>query len=202
MGLKAFFDLLDDIEVVGEAADGSEGVAVARRLKPDVVLMDLLMPNMDGITAIGRIKEERPETEIVTMTSFIEEEKVTAALEAGASGYVLKDAEAEEVAQAIRAAFHGEVHLDPQVARLLAQRMRSKKSEPELAEPLTDREKEVLALLARGLSNKEIAQRLVISPKTVANHVEHIYSKIGVSSRAAATLYATQHGLMGNYEPA
>ena len=116
MGLRAFFDLLPDIDVVGEASDGSEGVAMARRLTPDVVLMDLLMPNMDGVTAIGRIKAELPETEIVTMTSFIEEEKVTAALEAGASGYVLKDAEAEEVAQAIRAAYAGEVHLDPQVA--------------------------------------------------------------------------------------
>ena len=125
MGLRAFFDLLPDIEVVGEASDGSEGVAMTRRLTPDVVLMDLLMPNMDGVTAIGRIKAELPETEIVTMTSFIEEEKVTAALEAGASGYVLKDAEAEEVAQAIRAAYAGEVHLDPQVARLLAQRMRA-----------------------------------------------------------------------------
>ena len=122
-----FFDLQPDIEVVGEAADGSEGVAMARRLEPDVVLMDLLMPNMDGITAIGRIKAERPETEIVTMTSFIEEEKVTSALEAGASGYVLKDAEAEEVAAAVRAAYAGEVHLDPAVARLLAQRMRNRK---------------------------------------------------------------------------
>src|SRR3954464_11454643 len=153
MGLRAFFDLLDDIEVVGEASDGSEGVAMARRLTPDVILMDLLMPNMDGVTAIGRIKAERPETEIVTMTSFIEEEKVTAALEAGASGYVLKDAEAEEVASAVRAAYAGEVHLDPAVARLLAQRLRTKKTEPDLAEPLTDREKEVLALLGRGLSN-------------------------------------------------
>jgi len=106
-GLRVFFDLQPDIEVVGEAADGSEGVAMARRLQPDVILMDLLMPTMDGITAIGRVKAERPETEIVTMTSFIEEDKVTAALEAGASGYVLKDAEAEEVAAAVRAAFAG-----------------------------------------------------------------------------------------------
>ena len=145
MGLRVFLDLQDDIEVVGEAADGSEGVAMARRLEPDVVLMDLLMPNMDGVTAIGRIKAERPDTEIVTMTSFIEEEKVTAALEAGASGYVLKDAEAEEVAAAIRAAYAGEVHLDPAVARLLAQRMRNRKSpDDELVEPLTEREKDVL----------------------------------------------------------
>src|SRR5512143_2447846 len=139
-GLRVFFDLQPDIEVVGEAADGSEGVAMARRLEPDVILMDLLMPNMDGITAIARIKAERPETEIVTMTSFIEESKVTAALEAGATGYVLKDAEAEEVAAAVRAAYAGEVHLDRAVARLLAQRMRSRK-EPEPVEPLTDRER-------------------------------------------------------------
>ena len=134
-GLRVFLDLQPDIEVVGEAADGSEGVAVARRLEPDVVLMDLLMPNMDGITAIGRIKEERPETEIVTMTSFIEEEKVTAALEAGASGYVLKDAEAEEVAAADprrlcrrgpprsgRRAPAGPAHAQPQVPRRRARR--------------------------------------------------------------------------------
>src|SRR3954465_5148164 len=164
MGLRAFFDLQPDIEVVGEAADGSEGVAMTRRLTPDVVLMDLLMPNMDGITAIGRIKAELPETEIVTMTSFIEEEKVTAALEAGASGYVLKDAEAEEVAQAVRAAYAGEVHLDPQGARLLAQRMRARKSgEGQPVEPLTDREKDVLNLLGQGMSNKEIGTALFIT---------------------------------------
>ena len=115
---------------------------MARRLEPDVVLMDLLMPNMDGVTAIGRIKAERPETEIVTMTSFIEEEKVTAALEAGASGYVLKDAEAEEVAAAVRAAYAGEVHLDPAVARLLAQRMRSRKTPDEGARRAADRPRE------------------------------------------------------------
>ena len=148
-GLKVFFDLQPDIEVVGEAADGSEGVAMARRLEPDVVLMDLLMPNMDGVTAIGRIKAERPETEIVTMTSFIEEEKVTSALEAGASGYVLKDAEAEEVAAAVRAAYAGEVHLDPAVARLLAQRMRDRKSPQGRARRAADRPREGRAPPAR-----------------------------------------------------
>ena len=162
MGLRMFFELQPDIEVVGEATDGSEGVAMARRLEPDVILMDLLMPNMDGVTAIGRIKAERPVTEIVTMTSFIEEEQVTAALEAGASGYVLKDAEAEEVAAAVRAAYNGEVHLDPAVARLLAQRMRNRKSPDEsLVEPLTDREKDVLNLLGQGMSNKEIGTSAV-----------------------------------------
>jgi DNA-binding NarL/FixJ family response regulator len=197
MGLRAFFDMLDDIEVVGEASDGSEGVAMTRRLKPDVVLMDLLMPNMDGITAIGRIKAEMPEVEIVTMTSFIEEEKVTAALEAGASGYVLKDAEAEEVAKAIRAAFAGEVHLDPAVARLLAQRMRQKKSPAEeLVEPLTDREREVLGLVAHGMSNKEIAAKLFITERTARTYVSNILGKLGLASRTQAALWAVDHKMV------
>ncbi len=194
MGLRAFFDLQDDIAVVGEASDGSEGVAVVRRTHPDVVLMDLLMPNMDGLTAIGRIKQELPQTEIVAMTSFIEEEKVTAALEAGASGYLLKDAEAEEVAQAIRAAYHGEVHLDPQVARLLAQRMRARR-EPEPVEPLTEREKDVLRLLGQGLSNKEIGARLFITERTARTYVSNILGKLGLQSRTQAALWAVEHKL-------
>jgi DNA-binding NarL/FixJ family response regulator len=194
MGLRAFFDQLDDIEVVGEASDGSEGVALARRYKPDVVLMDLLMPNMDGITAIGRIKAELPETEIVTMTSFIEEDKVTSALEAGASGYVLKDAEADEVAQAIRAAYAGEVHLDPAVARLLAQRMRNKKSPTDdLVEPLTDREKDVLRLLGQGMSNKDIGTALFITERTARTYVSNILGKLGLASRTQAALWAVEH---------
>jgi DNA-binding NarL/FixJ family response regulator len=196
MGLKAFFDLLDDIEVVGEASDGSEGVAAARRLLPDVVLMDLLMPNMDGVTAIGRIKAELPETEIVTMTSFIEEEKVTAALEAGASGYVLKDAEAEEVAAAIRAAYAGEVHLDPAVARLLAQRMRTNKDRAdEPVEPLTEREKDVLRLLGQGMSNKDIGATLFITERTARTYVSNILGKLGLASRTQAALWAREHKL-------
>jgi DNA-binding NarL/FixJ family response regulator len=196
MGLRTFFDMLDDIEVVGEASDGSEGVAMARRLMPDVVLMDLLMPNMDGVTAIGRIKAEMPECEIVTMTSFIEEEKVTSALEAGASGYVLKDAEADEVATAIRAAFGGEVHLDPQVARLLAQRMRQKKDPAEqLAEPLTERERDVLRLLGQGRSNKEIGAELFITERTARTYVSNILGKLGLASRTQAALWAVEHRL-------
>jgi DNA-binding NarL/FixJ family response regulator len=196
-GLKVFFDLQPDIEVVGEAADGSEGVAMARRLEPDVVLMDLLMPNMDGVTAIGRIKAEKPEIEIVTMTSFIEEEKVTAALEAGASGYVLKDAEAEEVAAAVRAAYAGEVHLDPAVARLLAQRMRDRKSpKNELTEPLTDREKDVLRLLGQGMSNKDIGATLFITERTARTYVSNILGKLGLASRTQAALYAVEHKLV------
>ena len=196
MGLRTFFDMLDDIEVVGEASDGSEGVAMTRRLKPDVVLMDLLMPNMDGVTAIGRIKAEMPETEIVTMTSFIEEEKVTAALEAGASGYVLKDAEADEVAAAIRAAYAGEVHLDPAVARLLAQRMPSKKDPAaDLAEPLTDRERDVIRLLGQGRSNKEIGAELFITERTARTYVSNILGKLGLASRTQAALWAVEHKL-------
>jgi DNA-binding NarL/FixJ family response regulator len=195
MGLRAFFDLQLDIEVVGEAADGSEGVAMARRLEPDVVLMDLLMPKMDGVEAIGRIKAERPETEVVTMTSFIEEEKVTAALEAGATGYVLKDAEAEEVAAAVRAAFAGEVHLDRAVARLLAQRMRARR-EPEPVEPLTDREKDVLRLLGQGMSNKEIGAELFITERTARTYVSNILGKLGLQSRTQAALWAVEHKLV------
>jgi len=194
-GLRTFFDLLDDIEVVGEAADGSEGVAMARRLKPDVVLMDLLMPNMDGLTAIGRIKTEDPEIEVVAMTSFIEEEKVTAALEAGATGYLLKDASADEVAAAIRAAVAGEMHLDPQVTRLLAQRMRAKPA-PDPVEPLTERERDVLRLVARGMSNKEIAYELGIAEGTARTYVSNILGKLELTSRTQAALYAVEHKLV------
>jgi DNA-binding NarL/FixJ family response regulator len=183
------------MEVVGEAGDGEEAVALADRLQPDVVLMDLLMPKMDGLTAIATIKQAHPEVEIVAVTSFIEEEKVTSALEAGASGYLLKDADAEEVASAIRDAFAGEVHLDPAVARLLAQRMRSRKVE-EPVEPLTAREKEVLAQLARGASNKEIAYQLSITERTARTHVSNILGKLGLASRTQAALYAVEHKLV------
>jgi DNA-binding NarL/FixJ family response regulator len=202
MGLRTFFELVDDIEVVGEASDGSEAIAVARRLRPDVILMDLLMPAMDGITAIGRIKDELPETEIVAMTSFIEEEKVTAALEAGASGYLLKDAEAEEVADAVRSAFNGEVHLDPAVARLLAQRMRDRRAKPdEPAEPLTDRERDVMRCLGRGMSNKEIAAELFITERTARTYVSNILGKLGLASRTQAALWAVEHKLVDQPEP-
>ncbi len=194
-GLRAFFDLQDDIAVVGEAGDGSEGVAMTRRLEPDVVLMDLMMPVMDGVTAIGRIKEERPETEVVTMTSFIEESKVTAALEAGATGYVLKDADAEEVAAAVRDAFHGEMHLDRQVARLLAQRLRAR-HEPEPVEPLTERERDVIRLLGQGMSNKEIGAVLFITERTARTYVSNILGKLGLQSRTQAALWAVEHRIV------
>ena len=194
-GLRGFLELLDDVTVVGEAEDGRQAVAAVDRLEPDVVLMDLVMPELDGIGAIGAIKAARPETEIVALTSFIEEEKVTAALEAGASGYLLKDAEADDVASAVRAAHAGEVHLDPAVARLLAQRMRARR-EPELVEPLTDREKEVLGLVGKGLANKEIAYRLGITERTARTHVSNILGKLGLASRTQAALWAVDHKLI------
>jgi DNA-binding NarL/FixJ family response regulator len=197
MGLRMFFDLQADIVVVGEATDGAEAVATARRLVPDVILMDLLMPTMDGITAIGLIKADQPEIEIVTMTSFIEEEQVTAALEAGASGYVLKDAEAEEVAAAVRAAHAGEVHLDPAVARLLAQRLRARPAPGNaLVELLTDRETDVIRLLGRGMSNKEIGAALFITERTARTYVSNILGKLGLASRTQAALYAVEHKLV------
>jgi len=194
-GLRGFLDLLDDIQVVGEAENGRQAVDLAARLTPDVVLMDLLMPELDGLGAIAAIKATHPEIEIVALTSFIEEEKVTTALEAGASGYLLKDADADEVASAVRAAHNGEVHLDPAVTRLLAQRMRARRTAPEPVEPLTDRELEVLGLLGKGSSNKEIATALTITERTARTHVSNILGKLDLSSRTQAALYAVERGL-------
>jgi len=194
-GLRGFLDLQEDMEVVGEASDGGQAIALADSIQPDVVLMDLLMPNVDGLTAIASIRASHPDTDIVAVTSFIEEEKVTAALEAGASGYLLKDASADEVADAIRAAFAGEVHLDPQVARVLAQRMRARREEP-LTEPLTAREQEVLRLLAHGAANKEIAADLSITERTARTHVSNILGKLGLASRTQAALWAVEHKMV------
>ena len=189
-GLRSFFDLLGDIEVVGEAEDGRRAVALAEALAPDVVLMDIVMPAMDGIAAIAEIKRRWPDTEIVALTSFIEEGRVAAALEAGASGYLLKDAEADDVAAAVRRAHAGETHLDPQVARLLAGRVRGPGA---LAQPLTEREREVLRLVARGHSNKEIATLLDITERTARTHVSNILSKLDLASRTQAALWAIEH---------
>jgi DNA-binding NarL/FixJ family response regulator len=196
-GLRGFLELQDDIEIVGEAGNGRQGVEAAHALRPDVVLMDLLMPELDGVGAITAIKADLPEVEVVALTSFVEEARVTAALEAGASGFILKDADADDVADAIRAAHRGEVHLDPQVASLLARRVRERAAAvANPAEPLTDREREVLGLVARGMSNKAIAERLAITERTARTHVSNILGKLGLASRTQAALYAVEHGMV------
>ena len=183
------------MEVVGEAADGAVAIALADSTAPNVVLMDLLMPNVDGLTALRAIPETHPEIDIVAVTSFIEEDKVTTALEAGASGYLLKDAGADEVAKAIRAAYAGEVHLDPQVARVLAQRLRARR-DAEPVEPLTAREIEVIQLLGKGAANKEIATELSITERTARTHVSNILGKLGLASRTQAALWAVEHNML------
>ena len=194
-GLRGFFELLDDIEIVGEAEDGRRAVELVEALHPDVVLMDLLMPVMDGIAATAEIKERFADVEVVALTSFIEEERVTAALEAGADGYLLKDADADDVAVAVRRAHAGEVHLDPQVARLLARRIRTRRDDAPQHEPLTDREREVLSLVAKGHSNKEIAALLDITERTARTHVSNILGKLDLASRTQAALWAIEHRL-------
>ncbi len=198
-GLRAYLRLVDDIEMVGEAADGRGALDALARAKagsglPDVVLMDLVMEPMDGIAATAAIKERYPEVEVVAVTSFSEEDKVHAALEAGAAGYLLKDAEAEEIAAAIRSAQRGEVHLDPAVARQLTASLRRGPTE-DPRDLLTDREREILLLVARGQANKEIAAELVISERTARTHVSNILTKLGLSSRTQAALWAVREGL-------
>ena len=198
-GLRSYLALVDDIEIVGEAADGQAALdwlarAAASGGLPHVVLMDLVMKPMGGLQAARRIKERYPEVEVVAVTSFFEEDKVHAALEAGAAGYVLKDAEADEVAAAIRAARRGEVHLDPAVARRLTAALRggATGSSPS---SLTDREREILRLVAAGMANQEIADSLLISERTARTHVSNILSKLGLKSRTQAALWAVQQGL-------
>jgi NarL family two-component system response regulator LiaR len=190
-GLRMFLSLDGELEIVGEAVDGRQAVALARQLQPDVVLMDLLMPVMDGVTAIGILRREVPEAEVVALTSVLEDNAVIGAIRAGAIGYLLKDTEADELIRAIKAAANGQVQLSPKAAARLMREVRT----PESAE-LTERETEVLRLLARGLSNKEIAQALVIGEKTVKTHVSNILSKLNVSSRTQAALYAARIGLV------
>lgn len=200
-GLHGFLGLLDDLEIVGEAEDGSEAIRLADETKPDVILMDLVMPCCDGVTATAEIKKRHPDVEIVALTSFIEEQTVIAALEAGATGYLLKDASADEVAEAVRAAHAGEMRLDPAVSRLLAERLRRTKLSSQPVEPLTPRELDVLGLVGRGRSNKEIAADLVITERTARTHVSNILGKLGLASRTQAALYAVEHDLVPKATP-
>jgi DNA-binding NarL/FixJ family response regulator len=187
--------MLDDIEVIGEAENGVRGVELSAELVPDVVLMDIVMPQLDGIGAIAQIKAAQPGVQIVALTSFIEEDKVLAALESGASGFILKDADADDVATAIRAAYNDEVHLDPAAARILAKGMRHRVEESPI-EPLTERELEVLSLVGHGRSNKEIATDLGITERTARTHVSNILGKLDLQSRTQAALYAVERKLV------
>jgi NarL family two-component system response regulator LiaR len=193
-GLRAYLELEPDITVVGEARDGLEAVRRAAELQPDVVLMDLVMPNMDGVDATTRIKEQQPSVHVIVLTSFLEEDQVVPAIRAGATSYLLKDVAATDLARAIRGARAGQAQLHPEVARRLMQQVTTPRK-PEAAAQLTDREREVLRLLAEGRSNKEIARALVVSERTVKGHVSNILGKLGLQDRTQAALYAVRHGL-------
>jgi len=196
-GVRAYLDLVDGITVAGEAGSGREALDRIAALEPadalpDVVLMDLLMPGMDGIEATQQIKARWPAIEVVAVTSFLEEAKVRAALEAGAAGYLLKDAQAEQVAAAIRAAAAGQCHLDPAVGKLLAATLRAPRP---AADSLTTREREVLVLIADGATNRQIARQLGISERTARTHVSSILGKLALASRTQAALWAVREGL-------
>jgi len=191
-GLAMFLGLDAELEVIGQAENGAEALKMAHELKPDVVLMDLLMPVMDGITAIAAIRRELPETEVVAVTSVLEDASVVGAVRAGAIGYLLKDTKADELCRAIKAAAAGQVQLSPQAAARLMREVRA----PESPETLTERETDVLRLLARGKANKEVAYALSIGEKTVKTHVSNILAKPGVQSRTQAALHAVRIGLV------
>lgn len=191
-GLRMFLALDPELEIVAEANNGAKALELARQLKPDVVLMDLLMPVMDGITAITAMRRELPDTEIIALTSVLDDDKVVGAVRAGAIGYLLKDTEPAELRQAVRAAAAGEVRLSPKAAARLMREVRL----PETPETLTERETEVLRLVGQGHSNKEIAAHLHITEATAKTHVANMMAKLGVSSRTQAALYAVRTGLV------
>ena len=191
-GLQMFLAMDDELAVVGEAENGEEALRLARDLQPDVVLMDLLMPKMDGITAITAMRRDLPHIEIIALTSVLEDASVGGAIRAGATGYLLKDTRADELCRAIKAAAAGQVQLSPQVAARLMREIKL----PDSPETLTERETEVLRLVGKGFSNKEIGHELNIGEKTVKTHVSNILSKLGVVSRTQAALHAVRVGLV------
>jgi DNA-binding NarL/FixJ family response regulator len=187
-----------DITVVGEAADGQQAVDLVGERHPDVVLMDLSMPRMDGVAATGRISELYPDVHVVCLTTFGEQEKITAAIEAGAVGYLLKDTEPDELVRAVRSAAEGGAPLSPVAAQALVARVRrgSERSESSGATPsLTNREREILSLVVAGAANKAIARRLGISEKTVKGHLTNVFTRLGVSDRTQAALWAERNGI-------
>jgi two-component system, NarL family, response regulator LiaR len=204
-GLRTFLELQDGMDVVGEAADGEEAVALVERAAPDVVLLDLVMPRVDGLEAIRRIRERAPATRILVLTSFADDHTVLPAVRAGAAGYLLKDVQPPELADAIRTVHAGEALLAPTVATMLVEQLAAEDGAGGGAagdgagagHPLTPRELEVLAELARGRANKAIAFDLGVSERTVKTHVSNILGKLGFSDRTQAAVYAVEHGLAG-----
>jgi DNA-binding NarL/FixJ family response regulator len=196
-GLRAFLELQDGIEVAGEAADGAEAINQARRLRPDVVLMDLVMPRLDGVQAMHGLRKGSPESRVIVLTSFLEDDRLLPAIQAGAAGYLLKNVEPTELARAIRAAHVGEAIIDPAVAARLVRAI-SAGAAVQVTEPehLTRREHQVLELIVGGRSNKRIALELQISEKTVKTHVGHLLAKLGVADRTQAALLAIRDGLV------
>ena len=194
-GLAMLLGLLPGIEVVGAAADGEEAVRMARARRPDVVLMDLRMPRLDGIEATRRLGEEVPAVRVIALTTYADEPSVLGALRAGARGFLTKDAGADEIRQAVEAVARGEAALDPTVQHHVVTAVAEAAEAPQLPDGLTPREAEVLTLIAEGLSNQEIARRLVVSQATVKSHVNRVFAKAGVRDRAQAVAYAYRKGL-------
>jgi len=193
-GIRALLETVDDIAVIGEAADGQQAVAAVARHQPDVVLMDLEMPVLDGIEAIQQVMARWLETRILVLTSFASDDRVFPAVKAGALGYLLKDSEPDALIQAIRQVHRGESSLHPKIARKLMQELSRPPAQPTTADPLTAREVEVLQVVAQGLSNQEIADKLVISEATVRSHISNILSKLHLASRTQVALYALREG--------
>lgn len=195
IGVSAYLSAQPDIEVVGEADNGKTGVELALKLRPDIILMDLVMKEMDGIEATRQIIEQWPEAKVIIVTSFLDDEKVYPALEAGATSYMLKTSKASEIAKAVRATFHGQSVLEPEVTGKMMIKMRQKTIHlPH--EDLTGRELEILLLMAEGKTNQEIADELYIALKTVKTHVSNILSKLNVQDRTQAVIYAFKHSLI------
>lgn len=192
-GLATFLKVFDDLELVGEAASGEAAVQLCAQVLPDVVLMDLMMPDMDGATATRLIRQQYPKVQIIALTSFKEQELIQNVLQAGAIGYLLKDVSADDLARAIRAANSGHATLSPEAAQAL---VNAANQPPAPGHDLTERERVVLALMVEGLNNTQIAGRLVVSPSTIKTHVSHILSKLGVASRSEAVALALRSGLV------